>query len=104
MAERYRVLITVSAERDVAQAYEYIRRENPRAARRWLAGLREQILTLEQFPLRCAVVPEADELGYPYRHLLYGHYRLVFRVDGSTVTVLRVIHQARLLEFPVWEP
>jgi len=42
-------------------------------------------------------------LGIEYRHITYGHYRTIFRVEGSRVIILRVIHGARLLDFEIFE-
>jgi plasmid stabilization system protein ParE len=33
----------------------------------------------------------------PWRQIIYGNYRIVYRIDENRVTVLRVIHAARLL-------
>jgi toxin ParE1/3/4 len=37
-------------------------------------------------------------LGTAYRHLLFGHYRTIFKIIGAGVIILRVIHKARLLD------
>ena len=44
------------------------------------------------------MIPEADDIGVEYRHLIWGHYRTVFRIEGSSVYVVRVVHGAQLLE------
>ena len=62
-----------------------------------------QIDSLEQFPLRCPVIPESRELGREYRHIIYGNYRTIFRIDGSSVIIMRVIHGARLLSLEIFE-
>jgi plasmid stabilization system protein ParE len=96
--KRYRVEITISAERDALGIFDYIERESPRRALNWLSELERQIGTLSQTPLRCAVIPEAHELGVQYRHLIWGKYRTIFRVEGNNVWVVRVIHGAQLLD------
>ncbi len=61
----------------------------------------EAIVTLEGFPARCPIVPEAAELGYPARHLLFGKgtglYRIVFYIieEDRHVRVLRIWHGSR---------
>jgi plasmid stabilization system protein ParE len=70
-------------------------------AEKWLTGLFEAIFSLDKIPARCPVIPEAKELGYPARHLLYGKgkgiYRIIFdiREDEQRVRVLRVWHASR---------
>jgi len=42
-------------------------------------------------------------MGERYRHLLFGHYRAVFRIAGDRVIVMRVLHGARLLDTKMLE-
>ena len=98
MPRRYRVEITRAAERDIIRIYEYIERRSPERAVKWFAEIERQVQTLLRYPNRCPVIPEADDIGVEYRHLIWGHYRTVFRIEGSTVYVGRVVHGAQLLE------
>ena len=98
MPKRYRVEITRSAERDALRIYEYIERKSPQQAAKWFAEIERQMRTLSQFPARCPVIPEADAIGVQYRHLIWGNYRTIFRVEVRIVYVVRVIHGAQLLE------
>lgn len=70
---------------------------------KWFAEIERQARTLSRFPNRCPAIPEADDIGVEYRHLIWGHYRTVFRVEGSTVHVVRGFHGAQLLETGVLE-
>ena len=65
---------------------------------KWFAEIERQAKTLPQHPNRCPVIPEADEISVEYRHLIWGHYRTVFRLEGRIVYVVRVVHGAQLLE------
>jgi plasmid stabilization system protein ParE len=65
--------------------------------------LEEQIRTLECFPERCPLVPENELLDTSYRHLLHGNYRTLFKIVGSRVIILRVLHGARLLDTGILE-
>ena len=98
MPRRYRVEVARAAEHDVIRIYEYIERRSPERAVKWFAEIERQAQTLSRHPNRCPVIPEADDIGVEYRHLIWGHYRTVFRIEGTTVYVVRVIHGARLLE------
>jgi hypothetical protein len=86
---------------DVYAAFERIREVAPMHAERWLTALFEAISSLDQIPARCPVITEAQELGYPVRHLLYGKgkgvYRIIFHIreDEHHVRVLRVWHASR---------
>jgi plasmid stabilization system protein ParE len=93
----YLVSITARAERDFASLYNEINAEGSAAAFRWYKGLKDAIISLEEFPYRCPVTPEREQL----RHLLYGRkphvYRVIYRVldKRKRVEVLHIRHGAR---------
>jgi plasmid stabilization system protein ParE len=97
----YRVSLAAPAETDAYAAFERIREAAPMHAEKWLTGLFRAILSLEEIPARCPVIPEAIELGYPARHLQYGKrkgvYRIIFHIreDEQHVRVLRIWHASR---------
>lgn len=98
MPAPYRVEITPSAESDVAEIWDYIAQDNPGNAESFILTLTEQFETLEFFPERCPLIAENRILGTSYRHLIYGHYRTIFRISGQAVIILRIIYGARLLD------
>jgi len=48
--------------------------------------------------MRCEIIPEAEDVGIEYRHIIFGQYRTVFRIVEKRVIILRVIHGARLFD------
>jgi toxin ParE1/3/4 len=94
----YQVEITPSAERDIEEICDYISQDSPENAAAFIDALEQQIETLEHLPERCPLIPENEILGTSCRHLLFGNYRTIFRITAKTVTILRVIHGARLLD------
>lgn len=103
MERTYRVEITATAEADVADIWEYIAQDSPEAASAFILRLEDQIGALERFPKRCPHVPESRLRGERYRHLLFGHYRAIFKIAGDRVIVLRVVHGARLFDTEMLE-
>ncbi len=97
MAKKFRVEITSEAEEDIRSTQAFIARDNPRAALKWVQGVKRQARSLSSFPLRFEVIPEAPDLEVDYRHLIFGNYRLIYQILGNQVKVLRVIHAARSL-------
>ncbi len=97
----FRVSLSAPAETDAYAAFEYIRDVAPMHAETWLVRLFQAILSLAEMPARCAVIPEAKEVSFPARHLLYGKgkgiYRIIFdiREDEQHVRVLRIWHASR---------
>lgn len=85
------------AKRDLRLIFEYIHAAESEAAFRWYTGLRQAILSLEEYPNRCAVTTENQQT----RHLLYGSkphvYRVIYCVieRKKRVDVLHILHGAR---------
>ena len=98
MPKKFRVDITAATEADAAEIWEYIVQDKPASATAFVLRLEEQIHMLERFPERRPLVPENEVLGTAYRHLLHGNYRTIFKIAGSRVIILRVLHGARLLD------
>jgi toxin ParE1/3/4 len=96
----YRVEMTARATRDLDYLYQQIHAAESLAAARWYNGLEEAIYTLERFPRRCPVAPEARKAKRPMRHLLYGAkphvYRVLYEIDEphKAVRVLTIRHGA----------
>ena len=104
MPAKFIVEITPSAEADIAEIWDYIAQDSPAKAETFILALEEQIASLEKFPERCSRTPENEILGTSYRHLIHGPYRTIFRIAGTKVVILRVIHGARLLDTSLFTP
>ena len=77
----------------VTEIVEYISRDRPAAALEWASGLFDLVSQLEAFPDRGRVVPE---VGRPaIRELLYGEYRVVYKVQPASLGILTVRHGRR---------
>jgi toxin ParE1/3/4 len=71
-------------------AFDYIAEDRPLAAGDWLRGLFERTQKLRAFPLQGRLVPEAQRADL--REVIYGSYRIVYRVRDGLVAVLLVHH------------
>lgn len=97
----YHVSLSNPAENDAYAAFERIREAAPSHAEKWLIHLFMAIESLSESPSRCAVITEAEELGFSARHLLYGKgrgvYRIIFNIleKERHVRVLRIWHGSR---------
>jgi plasmid stabilization system protein ParE len=100
---KFRVEITETAQSDIWGIFQYIASDNQTAATSLIKEIERQINSLEIFPLRCPVIPEFFELGVEYRHIIYGHYRTIFKVENSRVIIMRVIHGARLMDLEIFQ-
>lgn len=79
--------------RDLDAIYAYIARDNPSAARHWVAHLRSEAQCLNDAPSIGRVVPELHRAAI--RELLIGNYRIVYQVGENTVDILTVFERHR---------
>ncbi len=78
------------------EATEYIARDKQGAAKRWVGGAFEAVGRLAELPQSGRVVPE---LGRPdIREVIYGKYRIIYRVSPEAVLVLTVRHGRQLID------
>ena len=103
MREKYRVKIAQSAETDLAEIWAHIATGSIDNANQFILRLEQRMKTLSYSPRRCSLIPENELLGTRYRHLLIKKYRVVFRISGDSVYILRVVHGARLLDTSIIE-
>jgi len=94
---KYRVNITVPAEGDLEDAYQWIARDSSQAAERWRKGLYRVIDSLETLPFRYGRAPEASAVDFELRQYVYKSHRILYTVIGDTVHILHIRHGARQL-------
>jgi len=88
-----RVRWSLLALRRVSGIVVYISHDRPEAARLWAEGVFDAVDQLRFFPGQGRVVPE---LGRPsIRELIYGEYRVIYKVRASAIAVLTVRHGRR---------
>lgn len=96
----YQVIILPSAESNINDAYAWLIERDVDAAIRWYNRLMELILSLNTFPERAPLAPEAKSLRREIREIFHGRrqykYRILFTVTANTVHILHVRHGSRL--------
>jgi len=93
-----KVNLTLTAQKDLGRIYSHISEESFSKARTFILKLEEKIRSLSTFPERSPLIPENEFLGTNYRHLIHKKYRVIYRVEGKNVFILRVIHGSKLLD------
>lgn len=79
-----------------AAAAAHIAADRPGAAAKWVDELFDAVSQLSRFPRRGRLVPEIHRPDI--RELLFGNYRVVYRVEARRVSVLTVRHVRRLFD------
>ncbi len=97
--QTYTVLWTDDALKDFDRIIGHISNENRTNAANIYQEMKNQAISLEQFPLRGRVVPELEALGFThYRELLFKRWRIIYTVDGTTVYILLLLDGRQNLE------
>jgi addiction module RelE/StbE family toxin len=98
-SRRFRVQWAEVAVRDLEEVVAFIARDSQTNAERVLERIERSSSTLESTPERGRVVHELTRLGVrSWRELVVKPYRLIYRTEGDTVTVLALFDGRRDLE------
>ncbi len=91
----YQIVLSRTAETDLAEIVEYIARDNPAAAARFGHELVRHTRKLEHFPQIGRVVPEFRV--NTLRELIHSSYRIVYQINEQQkiIEVARFWHAAR---------
>ncbi|KPK71881.1 MAG: hypothetical protein AMJ84_05395 [Acidithiobacillales bacterium SM23_46] len=87
------VIWAPSALDDVESIAEYIARDSPDRAYLFTKRLFEAAERLQHDPLLGRTIPEINDPAC--REIIYGAYRLMYRVEGEEVWITAVVHGAR---------
>lgn len=95
----YNVTWSPEALDDVDEIAAFLARSSRRYAATVVDKIFQATRNLDTFPFAGRVVPEVGE--NLIRERLVMEYRLIYKIDGSDVMVLAVIHGRRLFPFEV---
>lgn len=96
---KYTILWTKTAERDLGNIIEYIAHDSLDRALDILNAIRSTASGLTTMPDRGRIVPELKVHGITtYRELVVSPWRMIYRTEGKSVIVLSVIDARRNLE------
>ena len=96
----YRIVFTARARADTLEQFLYLADRSPDAAERWYTGLDKAIAKLSTLAERHPIAEdESEQLGITLRQMVYGRrrgvFRILFSIEGDTVTLHYVRHSAQ---------
>src|SRR3712207_619132 len=97
MPTTYRVRLTATAGKHLAEIYDYIEQHSPQNAAEVVRRLIGAIDSLEMLPHRYPVVEESEVLGAEVRSMPVRPFKVRYHVNDAAlaVTILSVRHGAR---------
>ena len=99
MNEPYEIRYLSTAENDLVDILEYIKKDNPTAAVSQLEKFDKSISHLASNPF-LGIVPKDERLkNLGYRMLIIDKYLVFYVVKTKTVQIRRIIHGARRYSF-----
>jgi len=92
---QYKIDIAPEAAKEIEDIYLYIAKDSLNNAMRWYFAIHDNIQTLKDFPARCPIAFENRYYDYEIRHLIFGNYRILYRIQVKSVQILHVRHGAQ---------
>lgn len=78
-----------------AEIVDYISQDKPSAAENWINTVFSKVESLELSPEMGRIVPEIE--NSQFRELIYGNYRIVYRIEQKQISVLTIRHGMQIL-------
>lgn len=79
----------------VSEIAEYISLDSPTAASVWVNDIFEEVEILQTFPKVGRNIPEIE--NKKFRELIFGNYRIVYRLNEVDISILSVRHCRQIL-------
>ena len=79
----------------VAEIAEYIALDKPLAAEKWINAIFSKVEDLALSPELGRAIPEIN--SRQFRELIYGNYRIIYRVEKDQVSILTIRHGRQIL-------
>jgi plasmid stabilization system protein ParE len=92
---KFKSIITPRALDDLVAIRDYIARRNPDNAADFLLKILEGIETIEDSPTSFGLAEESSMVPYDLHQFVVRPYRILYRVDGSSIQILHIRHGAR---------
>ncbi|PIE68455.1 MAG: plasmid stabilization protein [Deltaproteobacteria bacterium] len=79
----------------VVEIADYIAKDEPNAAEKWVDTIFSKVERLAIFSRSGRIVPEIN--NEQYREIIYGNYRIVYRIEKEQLSILTVRHGKQVL-------
>lgn len=73
----------------------YIAQDKPSAAEKWIDTVFSKVEQLKSSPEIGGIVPEIK--NDQFRELIYGNYRIIYRVEKKRISILTIRHGKQIL-------
>lgn len=98
MARKFKVNLTFNAQKNLEHIFFCIAEDSLNNAKKFILELEERVSSLDTMPDRFALIPENIFFGTNYRQITHKKYRVIYKISGNSVYIMRVVHGAKLLD------
>jgi len=99
MSKVYKIRWTSTAKEDLLHIVAYIKEGSPSIARAVYQQIKSKANSSNFFPLRGRIVPELQKEGISmYRELISSPWRIMYKVDSSTVYIMAIFDSRQNVE------
>lgn len=88
-----KVIWSPSSLNDLKLISDYISRDSINRANLFLKRVIDITYRLEDFPLKGKIISEKKD--NKYREIIYGAYRIMYKIESETIWILRIVHSSR---------
>ena len=88
----FEINIPPNVENEIESYVDHIAKDSIKEALKWYEKLKDKIYSLDQNPMRCPYADENEFHDYEIKHLIFGNYRILFRIENTTVQILHIKH------------
>jgi len=88
---------SLKAENDLNEIIDYIAQDSLEYALSFYEQVREKVENLNLFPEMWRIVPELNDPNI--RELILRNYRIIYRILGEKIQLLRLFHGSRIIDF-----
>ena len=78
-----------------AEIADYIARDKPLAAEKWIESIFSKVEQLKASPEIGRIVPEIN--NNQFRELIYGNYHIIYRIETKQISILTIRHGKQIL-------
>jgi len=90
-----RIVWSPLAIQKAADIADYIAQDKPAAATNWIKTVFSKVDQLKSAPEIGRIVPEINDKQF--RELIYGNYRIIYRVEVLQISILTIRHGMQIL-------
>lgn len=91
--QRYNVNLPPEVIAEIEHYVDIIALDSVTTALKWYQEIETKILSLDENPERCPTAVEDKYHDFKIRNLIFGNYRIIYRIEERTVQILHVKHR-----------